>query len=38
MPPDNGPYMVAAYVVAGLIYTGYVVSLVLRARQVRRGK
>jgi hypothetical protein len=38
MPPDNGQYMVAAYVVAGLIYIAYTVSLFLRARRARRGE
>jgi hypothetical protein len=33
MPPDNGGYMVAAYVVAGVVYLGYVVSLFVRARR-----
>jgi hypothetical protein len=36
MPPENGQYLIAAYLVAGVIYSGYVVSLVLRARDVRR--
>jgi hypothetical protein len=36
MPPDNGQYMVAAYIVAGVIYLAYAVSLVLRARNVRK--
>lgn len=38
MPPDNGQYMVAAYIVAGVIYLAYAVSLVLRARNVRKGE
>ncbi len=32
MPPDNGQYLVAAYIVAGLVYTGYTLWLVRRAR------
>jgi hypothetical protein len=36
MPPDNGQYMVAAYVVAGVIYLSYVVSLIVRARNVQK--
>jgi hypothetical protein len=36
MPPDNGQYLVAAYVVAGTIYLSYVISLIVRARRVRR--
>lgn len=35
MPPDNSGYMVAAYVVAGVIYLLYTISLVLRARKVK---
>jgi hypothetical protein len=36
MPPDNGHYLVAAYVVAGLIYLSYAVSLVRRAGKTRK--
>ena len=32
MPPDNAGYMVAAYIVAGVVYLGYAVSLWRRAR------
>jgi len=35
MPPDNGQYLVAAYVVAGLIYGGY--TLWLARRGMKRG-
>jgi threonine/homoserine/homoserine lactone efflux protein len=39
MPPDNGQFLAAAYVVAGVIYLGYTASLMLRARkEVRREK
>ena len=31
MPPDNGGYMVAAYVVTAVILVGYAVMLVRRA-------
>jgi hypothetical protein len=31
--PDNGQYMVAAYVVAGAIYLVYALSLWIRARK-----
>ena len=34
--PSNGGYMVAAYVVASLIYLGYVLVLWGRTRRVRR--
>jgi hypothetical protein len=34
--PDNAIYYQAAYVVAGVVYAAYVVSLVVRARRVRR--
>ena len=34
--PSNGGYMVAAYVVATVIYLGYVVVLWGRARRVTR--
>jgi len=33
MPPDNGRYMVAAYIVAGVVYLTYVISLIVRARR-----
>ena len=36
MPPDNGSYLVAAYILSGVIYLGYAVSLVVRAREARR--
>ncbi len=36
MPPENGGFMIAAYVVVGVIYLGYAVSLVLRARKEGR--
>jgi hypothetical protein len=36
MPPDNGSFMVAAYVVAAVILVGYAVSLALRIRDQRR--
>jgi hypothetical protein len=35
MTPDNGNYMIAAYVLAAVVYGGYVVSLELRARRLR---
>jgi hypothetical protein len=38
MPPENGQYLIAAYIVAGVIYLSYAVALVLRARRVRREK
>ena len=38
MPPDNGSYMIAGYMVVGTIYLVYAVSLILRARDVRREK
>lgn len=34
--PDNAIYYHAAYVVAGLLYGGYVMSLWWRARMLRR--
>lgn len=34
--PDTFAYYVAAYVAAGLLYAGYVATLVLRARAARR--
>jgi hypothetical protein len=33
MPPDNGGYMVAAYVVTAVILLGYALLLVRRARR-----
>jgi hypothetical protein len=32
VPPDNGAFMVAAYVVAAVIVVGYAISLALRMR------
>jgi hypothetical protein len=32
--PDTFAYYVAGYIVAGAVYAGYVVSLVLRARRI----
>ena len=34
--PDNAIYYYAAYVVAGAVYSGYILSLVIRWRRVRR--
>jgi len=36
MPPENGGFMVAAYVVAAVILTGYTASLLIRIRRERR--
>jgi hypothetical protein len=36
MPPDNGAFMVAAYVVAAVIVVGYAISLALRIGEERR--
>ena len=33
MPPENGSYMVAAYIVTAVILVGYAVMLVRRARR-----
>jgi hypothetical protein len=33
MPPENGGYMVAAYVVTAVILIGYALMLVRRARK-----
>ena len=33
MPPENGGYMVAAYVVTAVILVGYAVVLMRRARR-----
>ena len=33
MPPENGGYMVAAYVVTAVILVGYAVLLLRRARR-----
>ena len=35
-PPTNGGYMIAAYVVAAVIYLGYAVRLMLRAARALR--
>lgn len=34
--PENGSYMVAAYILVGVIVGGYAVSLYLRARRSLR--
>lgn len=36
--PDTFAYYVAAYVAAFLVYAGYAVTLLVRARQVRRAR
>jgi hypothetical protein len=36
MTPDNGGYLVAAYTIAVVIYTGYVLSIWLRGRRDRQ--
>ena len=36
MPPDNGAFMVAGYVVTAVILAGYVGMLWRRARAVKR--
>ena len=33
MLPDNGQYLVAAYIVAGVIYLAYAMRLIARARR-----
>lgn len=35
MPPDNTGFMIAAYVVAGIILLGYAISLLARIREQR---
>jgi len=34
--PQNGQYMVAGYIVAGIVYLGYTLLLLRRARAVDR--
>ncbi len=34
--PENGQYMVAAYIVTGCIYLAYAVSLMVRGRRERQ--
>jgi hypothetical protein len=36
MPPDNGAFMIAAYVVVVVIVVGYALSLIARTRDVLR--
>jgi hypothetical protein len=39
MPPENGGYMVAAYVITAVVLVGYAVLLVRRARRaIERGR
>jgi hypothetical protein len=35
MIPDNGGYATAAYVLAAIVYLGYVLSIKLRERRLR---
>ena len=35
-PPQNGGYMIAAYILAGVVLIGYTLSLYLRARRSLR--
>jgi hypothetical protein len=35
MTPDNGGFATAAYIIAALVYAGYVVSIKLRERRLR---
>ena len=34
--PDNGAFMIAGYAVAGIVYLGYTLLLVRRARALNR--
>jgi hypothetical protein len=34
MPPDNSGFAIAAYVIVGLVYGAYTVSLFLRSRRI----
>lgn len=34
MPPDNSSYAIAAYVIVGVVYISYAVSLFLRSRKI----
>lgn len=34
MPPDNGGFLIAAYVAGGTIYLGYAILLWRRARRI----
>ncbi|HKH90662.1 MAG TPA: hypothetical protein VKA54_02600 [Gemmatimonadaceae bacterium] len=36
MTPDNGAFATAAYLLAALVYAGYVASLKLRERRLRQ--
>ncbi len=36
MPPDNGGYMVAAYIITAVVALGYAVSLFVRIRAAKR--
>jgi hypothetical protein len=36
MTPDNGGYATAAYVLAAVVYLGYIVTLRVRERNLRR--
>lgn len=36
MPPDNGSYLIAAYIVVGVIYGGYTLWLVRRGKRAAR--
>ena len=36
MIPDNGGYAAAAYVLASLVYLGYILSIKIRERRLRQ--
>jgi hypothetical protein len=36
MPPDNGGFTVAVYIVVPVIFVGYAISLWIRAREIDR--
>jgi hypothetical protein len=36
MTPDNGGFATAAYVLAAIVYLGYVLSIKVRERQLRQ--
>jgi uncharacterized membrane protein YciS (DUF1049 family) len=35
MTPDNGGFAIAAYVLAAIVYVGYVLSIKMRERRLR---
>jgi hypothetical protein len=38
MPPENGGYTVAVYIIVPVVFLAYTISLWIRAREMGKGK